>query len=310
MRGAGLKRATETGGQPIELREIRVEAGAIGLVVATLAYVELFRRAGIIVPVPFLTIYGVMAIMAAVAGMRAGLIGALFVSAYIAYAASENFGPPTLIGGIPQILSAAVLSLVITYFLGQNRDRLLRTMVALRRRETELEFARDELESTVRHRTSRLDKLSGELVDTRHHLENAVRYSPAAVFVVQSDRTVKSENPAALQLLGVDELPDEWRSVDVLLSHFKLFAPDGSPIPVGHGFLTEALENGRNTVNVECRVEMPDGRSRWLRATCTPIRTAGLKITGATVILHDIQAEIVLRENGLDAVSTENKTNV
>ena len=86
-------------------------------------YIELSRRAGIVVPVPFLILYGSVVLAANVAGLLVGLISAAIATAFITYAASISFGPTVLTGGPVQVVLGALLHLVTAFFLGRTKSQ-------------------------------------------------------------------------------------------------------------------------------------------------------------------------------------------
>lgn len=269
-------------------RAALVDLVSIGVVIASLAYIETARRLGFQAPVPFLILYGSVAVAASFAGLRAGLAGALLASAFVVYSALQQFGPASLTGGVVQVISGISIAFVIAVLLGRRHDRLLRLTAELEQSRAALARARDELAGKVELRTDQLSDATTQLSDIRSQLDNTLLYSPAGVFVVGRNNRIESANPAALKQFGIESLPDDWRSVEVFMQNVRFFAQDGQRYEFGEGPLTDALKSGIVSDDLNFRIVRPDGADGWFRGSFAPIRSLSGEITGATVILLDV----------------------
>ncbi|MFZ0548771.1 MAG: ATP-binding protein, partial [Candidatus Promineifilaceae bacterium] len=104
-----------------------------------MAYIEIGRRVGIGVPIPFLMLLGVVVLIATIWGMRSGIAGAIVASLFIFYSMLINFGPETVTGGPIQVLLTITLLFVTGFFLGRMRDQNVRLTKSLEERHLELE---------------------------------------------------------------------------------------------------------------------------------------------------------------------------
>jgi len=95
--------------------------GVITTTAAVLS-IELGRRMGVVVPIPFLILFGSVVLAANVAGLLTGLISAAIATAFITYAAFIPFGPGTLTGGPWQVVLGALIHFAGAFFLGRTKS--------------------------------------------------------------------------------------------------------------------------------------------------------------------------------------------
>lgn len=107
---------------------------------------------------------------------------------------------------------------------------------------------------------------------------------PAAIYTTDAGGLVTYCNEAAIALagrrprLGVDSWCITWR----------LYAPDGTPMPPERCPMAQALREGRPVRNVEITVERPDGTRVPVLPYPTPLRDASGAIIGAINMLVDV----------------------
>ena len=82
---------------------------------------------------------------------------------------------------------------------------------------------------------------------------------------------------------------------------WKLYRPDGTPLPHEQYSMAIALKEGRDIRGEQIIVERPDGACRWLEPYLTPLRDAEGRVLGRIYMLVDIterkQAEHGARES-------------
>ncbi|HKQ72714.1 MAG TPA: PAS domain S-box protein [Blastocatellia bacterium] len=129
----------------------------------------------------------------------------------------------------------------------------------------------------------------------RREAERAVRESerrfremidalPAAIYTTDPEGRLTHFNPAAVELSGrIPELgTDRWR-----LS-WKLYYPDGSPMPLDEYPMAVALKEGRDVRGEEVIAERPDGARIWFEPYPTLLRDGQGRIVGGINMLVDI----------------------
>jgi PAS domain S-box-containing protein len=120
---------------------------------------------------------------------------------------------------------------------------------------------------------------------------------PAAIYTTDAQGRLTHFNPAAVRLSGrVPELgTDKWCVT------WRLFWPDGTPLPHDQCPMAVALKGGSVRPGLECVAERPDGSRFWFTPYPTPLRDGDGRITGGINMLVDItarkEAEEALRES-------------
>jgi PAS domain S-box-containing protein len=129
----------------------------------------------------------------------------------------------------------------------------------------------------------------------RREAEKAVRESerrfremidalPAAIYTTDAEGRLTHFNPAAVKLSGrMPELgTDRW------CVSWKLYYPDGAPMPHDECPMAVALKEGRVVQGREVIAERPDGARVWFEPYPTPLRDAEGRIIGGINMLLDI----------------------
>jgi PAS domain S-box-containing protein len=107
---------------------------------------------------------------------------------------------------------------------------------------------------------------------------------PAAIYTTDAEDRITHFNPAAVAFAGrVPELgTDEWCVT------WKLYYPDGTPMPHDQCPMALSLKEGRPIHGAEAIAERPDGTRVWFTPYPTPLRDDAGRIVGAINILVDI----------------------
>jgi PAS domain S-box-containing protein len=107
---------------------------------------------------------------------------------------------------------------------------------------------------------------------------------PAAIYTTDAEGRLTHFNPAAVKLSGrIPELgTDRW------CVSWKLYYPDGAPMPHDECPMAVALKGGQSVHGMEIIAERPDGERVWLEPYPTPLRNAEGKIVGGINMLLDI----------------------
>jgi PAS domain S-box-containing protein len=107
-----------------------------------------------------------------------------------------------------------------------------------------------------------------------------------AVYTTDPQGHVTHFNPAAAEFAGRTAAlgTDQW------CVSWKLYYPDGTPMPHEECPMADSLRTGREVHGAEAIIERPDGTRRWFRANPTLLRDARGEIVGAMNMLADITA--------------------
>ncbi len=107
---------------------------------------------------------------------------------------------------------------------------------------------------------------------------------PAAIYTTDAEGRLTHFNHAAIEFSGhVPELgTDRW------CISWRMFRPDGTPLPHDECPMAIALKEGRIIEGAEAIVERPDGTRRWFTPYPTPIRDSEGNIVGGMNMLVDI----------------------
>src|SRR5579864_6627734 len=148
--------------------------------------------------------------------------------------------------------------------------------------------------------TERHDELLGvyeTLHDNERRFREMIDALPAAIYTTDAEGRLTHFNPAAIRLsCRVPEIgSDKWCVT------WKLFWPDGTPMPHEESPMALALKKGRAIRDAELIAERPDGKRLWLTVYPTPLRDAGGQIIGGINMLVDRteqkRSEAMLRES-------------
>jgi PAS domain S-box-containing protein len=128
-------------------------------------------------------------------------------------------------------------------------------------------------------------KLSeAKLRDSERQLQELIAAVPAAIYTTDAQGKVTYYNGAAAELAGRPPTigSDEWCVT------WKLYHPNGTPLPYDQCPMAIALKEGRAIRNAELVAERPDGTRVPFIPYPTPLRDAAGKIIGAINMLVDI----------------------
>ena len=107
---------------------------------------------------------------------------------------------------------------------------------------------------------------------------------PAAVYITDAEGRLTYFNAAAIQFSGrVPEIGSESWCVS-----WRLYRPDGTPLPHDQCPMAIALKEGRTVHGEEAIAERPDGTRRWFSPFPSPLRNEEGKIIGGINMLLDI----------------------
>jgi PAS domain S-box-containing protein len=135
------------------------------------------------------------------------------------------------------------------------------------------------------------------LRESERRFRETIDALPAAVYTTDADGRLISFNQAAVEFSGREpELgTDRW------CVSWKLYHPDGAPMPHDECPMAVALKDGRAVRGSEAVAERPDGKRIWFEPYPTPIRDNEGRVVGGVNMLLDIterkQVEAELRES-------------
>ena len=123
-----------------------------------------------------------------------------------------------------------------------------------------------------------------KLEESRRHLQDLLAAIPAAIYTTDAQGRITYFNQAAVELVGRTPTigSDEWCVT------WKMFNPDGTPLPHDQCPMAVALKEGRAIRNAEAIAERPDGTRVPFIPYPTPLRDASGRIVGAINMLVDI----------------------
>jgi PAS domain S-box-containing protein len=122
------------------------------------------------------------------------------------------------------------------------------------------------------------------LRDSEQQLKDLLAAIPAAIYTTDAEGRITYFNEKAVELAG--RVPvigsDEWCVT------WKLYRPDGTPLPHDQCPMAIALKEGRSIRDAEAIAERPDGTRVPFIPYPTPLRDGKGRITGAINMLVDI----------------------
>lgn len=127
---------------------------------------------------------------------------------------------------------------------------------------------------------------------------------PVAIYTTDAEGRLTYFNVAAVTLSGREPQigTDQWCVT------WKIFLPDGTPLPHDQCPMAVALRGGQAAVGIECIAERPDGSRFWFEPYPSVMRDAAGRITGGINLLVDITerkaSEIEANENFRAIVET------
>jgi PAS domain S-box-containing protein len=122
------------------------------------------------------------------------------------------------------------------------------------------------------------------LHDSERRLTDLLAAIPAAIYTTDAQGRITYFNAMAVELAGRTPIlgSDEWCVT------WKLYRPDGTPLPHEECPMAVALKEGRAIRNAEAIAERPDGTRVPFIPYPTPLRDANGNIVGAINMLVDV----------------------
>jgi PAS domain S-box-containing protein len=133
------------------------------------------------------------------------------------------------------------------------------------------------------HDISELHRVKTEQVEGAAIVRKVLDALPAAIYTTDAAGKITYFNPAAVELAGrTPTLGDEWCVT------WRLYLPDGTPLPHDECPMAVALKEDRAIRGVEAIAERPDGTRRPFLPFPTPFHDLSGKLVGAVNMLVDI----------------------
>ena len=259
--------------------------------------IELMRRAGIMVPVPFMLLIITTTLSASLGGIVAGLWSSLVWAIFVIYAATVPFGPVTLTGGALQATMGIVALTLVAIVEGcaQEQNRRLTRMIRrvncnldleVQNRTRELSTVNSYLRREIRDRIIAETKLKNSEAKYRAIFEQA------EIGIVRAG--LKGEflavNPYYCRMLGytAKELSQ--------LTFSKVTYPEDRATDRQN--ITQFLSGEISTLNREKRYVRKDGSVFWVNLTATLVKNEHHQPVYFIGVLEDIdrrkKAELAL----------------
>jgi PAS domain S-box-containing protein len=161
---------------------------------------------------------------------------------------------------------------------------LLDEVSSRRRAEQQLLELNNTLERRVAERTASLQQSEARLRDSERQLQELIAAIPAAIYTTDAEGKITYFNQAAVELTGRSPTigGDEWCLT------WKLYHPNGTPLPYDQCPMAIALKEGRAIRNAEVVAERSDGTRVPTIPYPTPLRDGVGKIIGAINMLVDV----------------------
>lgn len=126
-------------------------------------------------------------------------------------------------------------------------------------------------------------QMEDRLRESEQRMRDLLEALPAAIYTTDANGRINFFNRAAVEMAGRTPQPgDEWCVT------WKLFWPDGSPLPHSECPMAVALRENRPVRGAEAVAERPDGRRVPFIPYPTPLRDAAGNLVGAINMLLDI----------------------
>ena len=110
---------------------------------------------------------------------------------------------------------------------------------------------------------------------------------PAAVYTTDAEGRLTHYNPAAVELTG--RRPELGR--DRWCVSWKLYLPDGTPLPHDEFPMAIAIKEGRAIRGAEMIAERPDGTRVWVAPYPTPLRDAAAAMGRVAEAVRGVRAK-------------------
>ncbi|MEY9755588.1 PAS domain-containing sensor histidine kinase [Bradyrhizobium yuanmingense] len=135
----------------------------------------------------------------------------------------------------------------------------------------------------VSHDVTEAKRLQDRIRESEQHMRDLLEALPAALYTTDANGRITFYNKTAVEMAGRTPLPgDEWCVT------WKLYWPDGTPLPHDQCPMAIALREGRPVRGVEAVAERPDGTRVPFIPYPTPLFDSGGRLIGAVNMLVDI----------------------
>jgi PAS domain S-box-containing protein len=124
------------------------------------------------------------------------------------------------------------------------------------------------------------------LWESEARLRQVLETMPAAVYTCDASGLITWFNRVACELWG--RAPKLNHPDDRFCGSFKLYRPDGTPVPHDQCFMALAVLEGQTTNGAEAILERPDGTRRFVLAHANPLRNSAGQLVGGVNVLVDI----------------------
>ena len=140
---------------------------------------------------------------------------------------------------------------------------------------------------------SSLGQYSGQLYERAGGLRAILEALPAAIYTTDAEGRITSYNEEAVRFSGrVPQIgSDSWCVT------WKLYWPDGTPLPHDQCPMAIALKEGRPVRGVSAIAERPDGTRVHFMPYPTPIMDANGRVIGGVNMLVDITDQKLAEES-------------
>ncbi|MGY6156303.1 PAS domain-containing sensor histidine kinase [Paraburkholderia graminis] len=129
-------------------------------------------------------------------------------------------------------------------------------------------------------------RLEDRLREREQHMRELLEALPAAVYTTDAQGRITFYNKAAVEMAGrTPEAGDQWCVT------WRLFWPDGTPLPHDECPMAVALHEDRPVRGLEAVAERPDGTRVPFVPYPTPLHDANGKLVGAINMLVDISEQ-------------------
>ena len=126
-------------------------------------------------------------------------------------------------------------------------------------------------------------RMADRLGESERHMRELLEALPAAVYTTDAEGKIDFFNKAAVELAGRTPQPgDQWCVT------WRLYHPDGSPLPHDQCPMAVALKENRLVRGVEAVAERPDGTRVPFIPYPTPLHDSEGRLVGAINMLVDI----------------------
>lgn len=144
------------------------------------------------------------------------------------------------------------------------------------------------LDVLARQAADLLERTQAELAlrNSEQRLRNLIEALPAAVYTADTEGRITSYNETAAELWG--QRPELSSNDTKWCGSWKLYRPDGTPLPLDQCPMAMAIKQRRPVRDIEVTVEQPDGTRRAAMPFPTPLFDEAGRFTGAVNMLVDL----------------------